>query len=182
MDDKVVYIKSTKEIIIMKASDIDITSVTVESTISTSNETIVISGDDETDDEATICSPMSVNDGKIIVISSDDEMDGEATKSSPSSVENGQLVISASGGETDGEAAVCGQASVRDDQQGSSFLNTILTAEELKLREPLPVTNDSDEYEAELEKQPLNRVKRLTKKRPIQVSVSQMTVKIEKKN
>ena len=139
----------------MITSDIYITSVTVESTISTSTEVIIISSDDETDDEATICSPTSV--------------------------ENGQIVVSASGGETDGEAAVCGQASVRDDQQGSSFLNTILTAEELKLREPLPVTNDSDEYEAELEKQPLNRVKRLTKKRPIQVSVSQMTVKIEKK-
>ena len=165
----------------MITSDIYITSVTVESTISTSTEVIIISSDDETDGEATICGPTSVDDGKIIVISSDEEMDGEETKCSPTSVKNGQIVVSAGGGETDGEAAVCGQASVRDDQQGSSFLNTILTAEELKLREPLPVTNDSDEYEAELKKQPLNRVKKLTKKRPIPMSVSQMTVKIEEK-
>ena len=164
MDEKIVYIK-----------------VTIENTISTTNEIIVISSDDETDDDATICRPIPVNDDKIIVISSDDELDGETTKCSPSPVNNGQLVISAGERKTDGDSGVCGQVPVRDEQPGSSFLNMLLTEEELRLREPLPVTNDSDEYEAELEKQPVTRVKRLTKKRPIQVSVSQMTVKIEKK-
>ena len=164
MDEKLLYIK-----------------VTIENTISTTNEIIVISSDSETDDDATICRPIPVTDDKIIVISDDDVLDVETTKPSPSPVNNAQLAISAGEKKTDDDSGTSGQVSIRDEQPRSSFLSTLLTEEELRLREPLPATNESDEYDAELEQQTVTRVKRLTKKRPIQVSVSEITVNIEKK-
>ena len=117
--------------------------MTSTSSISTSTEVIVISSDEQTDSEATICSPTAAEDDQVIVISSDENSDNEDVQ-----------------------------------QAGSSFLNTILTPEELKLRKPLPETDDSNEYETELRTKAL---KKFTKKRPIQKSVSQVTVILEKK-
>ena len=162
MDEKLLYIK-----------------VTIENTISTTNEIIVISSDSETDDDATKCRSIPVTDDKIIVISDEEVLDGETTKPSPSLINNAQLAISAK--KTDDDSGASGQVSIRNEQPRSSFLSTLLTEEELKLREPLPASSESDEYDAELEQQTVARVKRLTKKRRVQVSVSDITINIEKK-
>ena len=92
-----------------------------------------------------------------------------------------EVIVISSDEQTDSEATIYSSTAAEDDQAGSSFLNTILTPAELKLRKPLPETDDSDEYETELRTKALNKVKKFTKKRPIQKSVSQVTVILEKK-
>ena len=152
--------------------------ITIENTISTTNEIIVISDDSETEDDTTKCQSIAETDDKIIEISDEEVLDSETTKPSPSLINNAQLAINAK--KTD-DSGASGQVSMIKEQPRSSLLSTLLTEEELRLREPLPPTSESEEYDAEVEQQTVARVKRLTKKRRVQVSVSDITINIEKK-
>ena len=153
--------------------------ITIENTISTTNEIIVISDDSETEDDTTKCQSIAETDDKIIEISDEEVLDSETTKPSPSLINNAQLAISAK--KTDDDSGASGQVSIIKEQPRSSLLSTLLTEEELRLREPLPPTSESEEYDAEVEQQTVARVKRLTKKRRVQVSVSDIAIDIKKK-
>ena len=104
---------------------------------------------------------------EIVILSSRDD----ETSSVTSTATEDNSVITISSDE---------QSDTEDGQQsGSSLLNSILTPDELKLLEPLPETDESDEDEAIRRINALSVVKTLTKKRRGQKSISQITITLK---